>query len=74
MLQVYKKNIYKSFLLCFLKITFIFLMIIFIMNLLEEINFLKEENNNVIILSIFLTFLNTPSVLIEMGYLSNLKD
>ena len=36
------------------------------MNLFEEINFLKEQNNNFVILSIFLTLLNTPSVLIEI--------
>ncbi len=66
MLQVYKKNIYKNFLLCFFKVTLIFLITIIIMNLFEEINFLKEQKNNFVILSIFLTLLNAPSVLIEI--------
>ena len=66
MLKVYKKNIYKSFAICFLKVSLVFLVTIIIMNLFEEINFLKGEKNNVIFLSIFLTILNTPSVLIEI--------
>ena len=66
MIQVYQKNIYKNFLICFLKVTLVFFVTIIIMNLFEEINFLKEQNNNFVILSIFLTLLNTPSVLIEI--------
>ncbi len=66
MIQVYKKNIYKNFLICFSKITLVFFVTIIIMNLFEEINFLKEQNNNFVLLSIFLTLLNAPSVLIEI--------
>ena len=66
MMHVYKKNIYKNFLICFLKVTLIFFIIIIIMNLFEEINFLKEQNNDFVILSLFLTLLNTPSVLMEI--------
>ena len=41
MISVYKKNIYKNFLFSFLKVSFVFLIIIIIMNLFEEINFLR---------------------------------
>ena len=66
MLKVYKKNIYKSFSICFIKVCLVFLIIAIIMNLFEEINFLKQNDDNIIFLSIFLTLLNTPSVLIEI--------
>ena len=66
MLKVYKKNIYKSFSICFLKVSLVFLVIVIVMNLFEEINFLKQNESNIVLLSIFLTFLNTPSVLIEV--------
>ena len=66
MMHIYKRNIYKNFFICFLKVTLIFFVTIIVMNLFEEINFLKELNNDFILLSIFLTLLNTPSVLIEI--------
>ncbi len=66
MIEVYKKNIYTTFLNCFFKVTLVFFSLVLIMNLFEEINFLKEQKNNIIFLSIFLTLLNTPSVLIEI--------
>jgi lipopolysaccharide export system permease protein len=66
MLQVYKKNIYKSFSISFLKVSLVFLTIIIIMNLFEEINFLKQVDGNTVFLSLFLTLLNTPSVLLEI--------
>ena len=65
MISVYKKNIYKNFLFSFLKVSFVFLIIIIIMNLFEEINFFKNSNNNFLI-PIFLTFINAPSILFEV--------
>ena len=66
MITEYKRYIVSKFLTSLLKISLIFCSIILIMNLFEEINFLKELNNDFILLSIFLTLLNTPSVLIEI--------
>ena len=65
MIPVYKKNIYKNFVTCFLKVCFLFLTIIFIMNLFEEINFFKNSNNKFLI-PIFLTLINAPSILFEI--------
>ena len=50
MMHIYKRNIYKNFLICFLKVTLIFFVTIIVMNLFEEINFLKELNNDFILL------------------------
>ena len=49
----------------FLKVTFVFLIVILIMNLLEELTFFKGTNEN-IILPIFLTIINSPSILMEV--------
>ncbi len=65
MIPNYQKYLYKNYLNCLIKVTFIFLAIAIIMNLFEEINFLKETNN-AIILPIFLTLLNAPSILFEI--------
>ena len=65
MISIYKKNIFKNFLLCFLKVSFVFLIVILIMNLLEELNFFKNTNNN-FLLPIFLTLINAPSIIMEI--------
>ena len=65
MISTYKKNIFKSFISCFLKVCFVFLIIILIMNLLEELTFFRETKNN-IILPIFLTLINSPSIIMEV--------
>ena len=65
MISTYKKNIFKSFISCFLKVFFVFLIIILIMNLLEELTFFRETKNN-IILPIFLTLINSPSIIMEV--------
>ena len=49
----------------FIKITGVFISVILIMNLLEEINFLKNTDAK-IFLSVFLTLLNLPSILFEI--------
>ena len=65
MIHNYKKYIYKKFLICFVKVMFVFSSVIIVMNLLEEINFFKE-GENLIFLPILLTLLNMPSILFEI--------
>ena len=65
MIATYKKNIFQNFIICFLKVTFVFLIVILIMNLLEELTFFKSTNENIII-PIFLTIINAPSILMEV--------
>ncbi len=65
MINNYQKYIYKNFFNSFIKVTLIFSSIIMIMNLFEEISFFKE-NENIILLPIFLTIINIPSVLFEI--------
>lgn len=65
MLLEYKKYLIRSFCVNIVKISLVFSIIIIIMNLLEEISFLKNFEN-VIYLSIKLTLLNLPSVLFEI--------
>ena len=65
MINHYKKYISKKFLICFGKVTFVFSTVVIVMNLLEEINFFKD-NEGVVLLPIFLTILNMPSVLFEL--------
>ena len=65
MIPSYKKYIHKKYFNSLAKVTFVFFSISIIMNLLEEINFLKESDN-VILLPLYLTILNTPSILFEI--------
>ena len=65
MIQNYKKYLYKNYLNSFLKVSLVFFSISIIMNLFEEINFLKESDNT-LLLPLFLTVLNTPSILFEI--------
>ena len=65
MIQNYKKYLYKNYLNSFLKVSLVFFSLSIIMNLFEEINFLKESEN-AILLPLFLTALNTPSILFEI--------
>ena len=65
MINTYKRNIYNIYFSCLLKVSFVFLIMIVIMNLFEEISFFKETNNN-FLLPIYLTFLNAPSILFEI--------
>ena len=66
MINCYKKYILKNFIICFFKITFIFGTVVIVMNLLEEINFFKNDSNTNILTPVLLTFLNMPSVLFEL--------
>ena len=61
-LKTYQKYILSSFLSVFFKISLIFFCLAFILNIFEEINFFKDLEVG-FFLPLFLTLLNTPSVL-----------
>ncbi len=65
MIYNYKKYIFKKFLLSIVKVTIVFTSVIIIMNLFEEIGFFKNSDE-FILLPLYLTLLNTPSVLFEI--------
>ena len=64
-LKIYQSYILKSFLYYFFIVSIIFLILSFFLNILEEITFFEKYNLN-IIYPLFLTFLNTPSLLHEI--------
>ncbi len=65
MISVYKKYIYTKYLLNFLKVSFVFFIMIIIMNLFEEIKFLNNSET-FFLLPFFLTLLNAPSIFFEI--------
>ena len=64
-LKLYQSYILKSFLYYFSLVSVIFLVLTFFLNILEEITFFEKFNLN-ISYPLFLTFLNTPSLLYEI--------
>ncbi len=64
-LKLYQSYILKSFLYYFFLVSVIFLILTFFLNILEEITFFQKFNLN-ILYPLFLTFLNTPSLLYEI--------
>ena len=64
-LKLYQSYILKSFLYYFLVVSIIFFTLSFFLNILEEITFFEKYNLN-IFYPLFLTFLNTPSLLHEI--------
>jgi len=65
MLLYYQKNLIFTFTKSLLKIIFVFLALIVILNIFEEISYFKDSNTS-ILLPIFLTLLNTPSILFDI--------
>ena len=65
MINVYKKYILGLFTKTLIEIILIFFSLILIINLFEEINFLKNENVSGFY-PIFLSLLNTPSVIFDI--------
>ena len=55
MLKIYQKYIIKNFLVKFIQVSLIFLSLIYIMGILEEIKFFKDNNTNFF----FTLFINT---------------
>ncbi len=64
-LKIYKTYILKSYLYYFLIVSLIFTLLSFFLNILEEITFFEKYNVSVYY-PIFLTLLNTPSILFEI--------
>ena len=65
MFKIYQKYLIINFLSKFAKISLIFLSLIFILGILEEINFFKDTNAN-FLYPYFLTLLNAPITLFEI--------
>jgi len=64
-MKTYIKFLINLFNISFLKIFIIFFTIIFVTNILEQIEFFKDKNLNFFYI-IFLSFLNTPSILFDI--------
>ena len=64
MIKIYQKYLTLSFLKFFMVVSLIFFSLVFILNVFEEVSFLKDTDTN-IYLPFFLTLLNSPSVLFE---------
>ena len=64
MFRIFQKYIILKFFKSLTLVTLIFSIVILIMNLLEEISYLKEVENSILI-PIYLTLLNLPSILFE---------
>ena len=65
-LKIYHKYIIKKYLLNFFQILLVFSCLIFILNIFEEINFIKDKNIS-FHYSIILTLLNVPSLIYELS-------
>jgi len=65
MILFYQKNLVYSFMKSLMKIILVFLSLIVVLDIFEEISYFKNEDVN-IYLPIFLTFLNAPSVLFDI--------
>ncbi len=66
MLAIYQKNLVSSFLRCLGIVTLIFLSITIILNIFEELSFFKNVDGSNLTLPIFLTFLNSPSIIFDI--------
>ena len=64
-MKTYIKFLINLFTISFFKVFFIFFSIIFITNILEQIEFFKEIEFNLFSIA-FLSFLNSPSIVFEM--------
>ena len=64
-LKKYQKYLYLLFIKKFLLISFIFLSIVILINIFEEIRF-SEKYNIVISHTVYLSLLNAPSMLFEI--------
>ena len=64
-MKIYTKFLINIFNISFFKVFTIFFVIVFILNILEQIEFFKDFNLNFFYL-IFLSFLNTPSIIFEI--------
>ena len=65
MIHFYQKNLVYTFIKSLIKIILIFFSLIIVLNIFEEISYFKNENVD-ILLPIFLTLLNAPSILFDI--------
>ena len=65
MFKIYQFYIFKKFLLKYLYFNLIFISLIIVMSILEEISFFKNSDEN-ILYPLMLTILNTPNTLFEI--------
>ena len=61
LIKTYQKYLIKTFINLLLQITFVFFSLIIILSLFEEISYFKDLDTN-FFYPIFLTFLNSPSI------------
>ncbi len=66
MIAIYQKNLINSFFKCLAIVTVIFFCITIILNIFEEISFFKNIEDVNFALPIFLTILNSPSILFDI--------
>ena len=66
MLTIYQKNLISSFFKSLGIVTLVFFCISVILNVFEELSFFKNVDNVNFTLPIFLTILNTPSILFDI--------
>ena len=66
MLSIYQKYLINSFFKCLGIVTLIFFSITIILNIFEEVSFFKNVENVNFTLPIFLTVLNSPSILFDI--------
>ncbi len=66
MLTIYQKYIINSFFKSLLIVTLVFFCITIILNIFEELSFFKNVDNINVSLPIFLTILNSPSILFDI--------
>ena len=64
--KIYQKYLINDFIKIFLKTSFVFFVLILLLNILEEISFFKDEGEASMLLPIKLTLLNSPSVLFDI--------
>ena len=65
-LKTYEKYILKSFIYNIILVTGIFLVLIFFLNILEEIKFFESNESEIkLAIPLFLTLLNSPSIVFE---------
>ena len=64
MIKVYQKYLITSFLKTLLVVFFIFFSLVIILNIFEEVSYLRDTDTN-LFFPIFLTFLNSPSIVYE---------
>ena len=66
MFAIYKKNLIYSFFKSLGIVTMIFFSITIILNIFEELSFFKNEEGVNFVLPVFLTILNSPSILFDI--------